>query len=84
MYLRFSAPTRAEMVETIIKQYYPPDDIMTYHALAEEICQHIRANSSLDSVQKVLEDVMGEINVECAMRIWSYLQSQRTTKKKQK
>ena len=82
MYLRFPAPTKAEMVESIIKQYYPQDRVLTYRALAEEICQHIRANSSLDTVQKVLEDVMGEVNLECAMRIWSYMQSQRAAKKK--
>ena len=80
MFVRFPAPTSAEMVESFIRQYYPPDIVMSYQALSEEICQHIRANSSLDSVQKVLEDVMGESNVECAMRIWDYLQSQRAAK----
>ena len=28
------------MVESIIKQYYTPDIIMSYQALSEEICQH--------------------------------------------
>lgn len=62
MFVRLPTPTRPEMEESFIKQYYPPDIIMSYQALAEDICQHIRANSSLDSVQKVLDDVMGESN----------------------
>ena len=72
------------MIESIIKQYYTPDIVMSYQALSEEICQHIRLNSSLDTIQKVLEDVMGEVNLECTIRIWSLLQSQRAAKKKRK
>ena len=76
MHMKMTPPTRAEMVEFFLCQHYPQDEIRTYRALAEEVCQTIRRNSPLPSIEKTLEEVTGGNSPECAQQIWGYLQTQ--------